>query len=227
MLDSSISLILIGVVSVSVALSGIKRAPGIGIVLAVIFVGISAWLKGGITHIGLTAPDSWIMVLILGFLFGALLSFLSISVIEPAVEQVTGSPHDISIVERIRENVKALLQWLLLVWVVVAFAEEIIFRGFLMSEIVQLVGSGIGGLGFSLLVSSVIFGLAHWYQGPSGTLSTGITGIILGIIFIWSGFNLWLPILTHGFIDTVSLVIIFFNADKFLKQLFWKHETVK
>lgn len=222
MFDSSIALILIGVVLVVVVVPGIKRMPGIGIILALIPVGVSIWLKGDLTHLGITAPESWIVTLVLGFLFGTILAFSSMSFIEPMTEKVTGSPHDISIVESIRKNVKALVQWVIIAWVVAAFAEEIIFRGFLMSEIVHLVGSHVVGLIFSLAVSSAIFGLAHWYQGPAGALSTGIVGVILGTIFIWSG-NLWLPILTHGFIDTVSFVIIFFNADTLLKQLFWKH----
>jgi membrane protease YdiL (CAAX protease family) len=41
----------------------------------------------------------------------------------------------------------------------------------------------------------------------------------MGILFIWSGYNLWLPILTHGFIDTVGLTMIYLNADKKLKQM--------
>ena len=69
-----------------------------------------------------------------------------------------------------------------------------------------------------MIISSVLFGLAHWYQGKSGVLSTGIVGAVLGILFIASGFNLWLPILTHGFIDTVGLFLIYVNADKTLKE---------
>jgi membrane protease YdiL (CAAX protease family) len=45
----------------------------------------------------------------------------------------------------------------------------------------------LGSVWLGLLVSSVIFGLAHAYQGRSGILGTGILGAIFGIVFIVSG----------------------------------------
>jgi uncharacterized protein len=88
----------------------------------------------------------------------------------------------------------------------------------MMGDIAELFGRSKPALAGNLIVTSILFGLAHWYQGRSGALSTGIIGVILGILFIASGFNLWLPILTHGFIDTVGLFLIFINGDKFLKE---------
>ena len=217
-----ISLLFIGLVLGVILLSGIKRVPGVGIILALIFIGVSILLKGDVA-LGLTIYD-WDQTLIVGFLSGLVLAFLSMSLIEPAAEKVTGVPHDISIVESTRKNVKNLLWWLFLVWVVVVFTEEIIFRGFLMSEFVYIVGSTRLGFVFSVLASAALFGLAHWYQGPAGALSTGVVGIALGALFVWGG-TVWLPIMAHGFIDTVSLVVIFFNKDTFFKQLFFKAGT--
>jgi membrane protease YdiL (CAAX protease family) len=102
--------------------------------------------------------------------------------------------------------------------VVVVFLEEIIFRGYMMGEIARLIGTSQLALAVNLMLSSVLFGLAHWYQGKSGALSTGIIGALLGMLFITSGFNLWLPILTHGFIDTIGLLLVYLNADRFLKD---------
>jgi membrane protease YdiL (CAAX protease family) len=96
--------------------------------------------------------------------------------------------------------------------------EEIIFRGYVMGEIAELIGASEAALAVNVILSSVLFGLAHWYQGKSGALSTGIIGAVLGILFIASGFSLWLPILTHGFIDTIGLFLIYVNADKILKE---------
>jgi membrane protease YdiL (CAAX protease family) len=104
------------------------------------------------------------------------------------------------------------------VWVLVAFLEEIIFRGYMMGDIAEWIGTSKPALAINIILSSILFGLAHWYQGRSGALSTGIIGAVLGILFISSGFNLWLPILTHGFIDTLGLFLIYINADKFLKE---------
>ena len=64
--------------------------------------------------------------------------------------------------------------------------------------------------------------MAHWYQGKSGALSTGIISIFLGLIFIYNQFNLWLPIIVHGFIDTISIFIISLGYDKKLVKLIQK-----
>jgi membrane protease YdiL (CAAX protease family) len=63
----------------------------------------------------------------------------------------------------------------------------------------------------SLLAVSVLFGLGHFYQGPTGVVDTGITSLILGGLYFYSGRNLWLPILTHGFSNTIGVLLIFFG----------------
>jgi CAAX protease family protein len=55
--------------------------------------------------------------------------------------------------------------------------EEFVYRGFVIAAI-----SRVGlPLGLVVIVSSVLFGLAHAYQGRSGILSTGIFGVFLAI----------------------------------------------
>jgi uncharacterized protein len=70
----------------------------------------------------------------------------------------------------------------------------------------------------NLAFGSVLFGIAHWYQGKSGALSTGLIGLLIGVIFVVGGYNLWLPILIHGFIDTFGLVLVYLNADRYLSD---------
>jgi uncharacterized protein len=79
---------------------------------------------------------------------------------------------------------------MLIVWVLVAFLEESIFHGFLMTETARIIGAAWPALVVNVMFSSVVFGLAHGYQGPSGIWSTSILGVFLGVIFMSSGFNL-------------------------------------
>lgn len=148
-----------------------------------------------------------------------MIQFFSAVVFDPIIRYLTDSPIDLSPFDHLRGNLQALLTWLLIVWLLVVFVEEIIFRGFLMLELKRLLGDSRVGLLINLTLTSVLFGLAHWYQGPSGILGTGIVGFLLGWIFIRNGFNLWLPILVHGFIDTIGLTMIYLNADLFIDRL--------
>jgi hypothetical protein len=73
---------------------------------------------------------------------------------------------------------------------------------------------------FRVLISEIAYGFTHWYQGKRASISTAINGLLLGDIFIWNGYNLWIPIPTHGLLDTIALIPIFFNQDTGLRELF-------
>jgi membrane protease YdiL (CAAX protease family) len=42
-------------------------------------------------------------------------------------------------------------------------------------------------------------------------VDTFIGGLVLGLLYLHARRNLWLPILTHGIIDTVGILLIFFK----------------
>jgi len=56
---------------------------------------------------------------------------------------------------------------------------------------------------------AVLFGIGHYYKGPSGIIDSGVAGLILGAAFVLSGRNLWASILAHGFIDTFGVIVLF------------------
>jgi uncharacterized protein len=73
------------------------------------------------------------------------------------------------------------------VWVLVSISagvcEEFLYRGWLLS----LFGAALGSVWLGLLISSILFGFAHAYQGRKAILGTGVGGVIFGIVFIVSG----------------------------------------
>jgi len=200
--------------------SGVRRKPGIGILISLVIIAYTVWSNpGGLARLGLQHPRSWPGTVGLALLLGPLLALASTMLLEPAIERITGHPHDISVVNSVRGSLAALLQWLLVVWILVALLEEIIFRGYLLNTLVGLIGTSALALTVSVLLTSAVFGLAHAYQGPSGVLSTGVLGTALALIYLLSGFNLWLVILTHGLIDTVQLALISANLDQRLRMI--------
>ncbi len=219
-MDSQIvTLLVLIVVSAALAVSGWLRRPGIGIIAALLLIAGLVWLRpGGLEQLGFGGQESWLITLLVGFLLGVGMALLALAVIEPAAERITGKAHDLSIVDGLRGNPLALVQWLLLVWVVVAFAEEIIFRGYMMGELATLLGDSLLAAGANLLLTSLVFGIAHAYQGPSGAISATLVGGLIGAVFLVAGFNLWLVILVHGFIDTVQLILIAAGLDGRIRQ---------
>jgi len=40
-------------------------------------------------------------------------------------------------------------------------------------------------------------------------LDNALAGLVLGLLYLLARRNLWLPILTHGIIDTIGVLLIF------------------
>jgi membrane protease YdiL (CAAX protease family) len=76
--------------------------------------------------------------------------------------------------------------------------EEIVYRGYL----IWLFGLYMP-LWAAALLSSLVFGLGHSYQGIDGGIRTGLLGLMLALLYLGSG-SIWLPILAHALIDILQ-----------------------
>jgi membrane protease YdiL (CAAX protease family) len=61
--------------------------------------------------------------------------------------------------------------------------EEFLYRGWLLS----LIGDALRSVWAGLILSSILFGVAHAYQGRNGMVSSSVLGIVFGLVFIASG----------------------------------------
>lgn len=225
--SDAVSVFFVVAVSALLVGTGLRKQPGIGAAASVLLIAFTLWFREQSPYaIGFEPPEDWSGTILLGFAYAALLQLLAATLIGPLSEKLTGTEHDHSVFDGVRGNPRALLMWLGLVWTLVAFLEEGIFRGFLMTEIAKVAGTGPFAICFNVIFSSVVFGLAHGYQNLSGVLSTGAVGLFLGTIFIFEGFNLWLVIFVHGFVDTIGIVLIAAGADKnidgFIRRTLWR-----
>jgi len=82
------------------------------------------------------------------------------------------------------------------------FSEELFFRLLLPLLIALATGSAIAGF----LVSAVLFGIAHHYQGWVGVLATGVFGLVFTLIYLVTG-SIWLAVALHAAVDILSLVV--------------------
>lgn len=88
--------------------------------------------------------------------------------------------------------------------VTAGITEEILYRGLLVLVVTALAPDVPPGL--LVLGLAVVFGMAHWYQGRVGMLSTGLAGALLTGLYLATG-SLLLPILVHCLIDLRALLI--------------------
>src|SRR5580704_13145938 len=62
------------------------------------------------------------------------------------------------------------------------FCEEFLYRGYLLN----IAASATKSLWVGLLISTILFGFAHLYQGRKGVIGTSIGGVVFGLIFLAS-----------------------------------------
>ncbi len=62
------------------------------------------------------------------------------------------------------------------------------------------------------IVQGALFGVAHAYQNLLGIAITGTLGVLMGLIVLASGRNLWLVIIGHGLFDASRFVLFYFQG---------------
>ena len=77
--------------------------------------------------------------------------------------------------------------------------EEFIFRGFV---IAALFGAGLSSWA-AVIASSLMFGVAHLYQGKGGSVGTGILGLLFASIRIAYG-SIFPVVIWHAVLDIVA-----------------------
>lgn len=85
------------------------------------------------------------------------------------------------------------------------FSEELLFRGFLIDYLNQnFTGLDTWAL---ILISSLVFGFAHLYQGWRGTMLTGVLGCAFALLYTLTG-SLLAPVVIHAAVDLRLLIIV-------------------
>ena len=190
------------------------------IVAAVIVIRYSLWLQGrGLSDCGLGRPSAWLRTILFGIGAWLVVSIVNGLLINPIIFRLLGEIPDLQTFEGLSGNLVFYIQLLLLSWTIAAFGEELLFRGYLLGRIAGLLGGGRAAYGAALVLQAAAFGAAHLYQGLAGVLVTGSVGLVLGLLFLRARRNLWVVIIAHGLIDTVSLTALYLGLDELIRNL--------
>jgi len=128
------------------------------------------------------------------------------------VLQFVDAPPDLSKFAVLHNNLPVLIISLVSIWVTAAFFEEVVYRGFLLRNLLRLAGGGGMAVFTMSLLHAIPFGILHLYQGLLGVITTGLVAVVFGIFYALQGRNLWALIIVHGLIDTLSVVIFYLNG---------------
>jgi membrane protease YdiL (CAAX protease family) len=102
-----------------------------------------------------------------------------------------------------------------LLCIIVGFSEELIFRGYLQTQSIGLLRN----IPFSIVITSIIFGAAHGYQGLRGIFLISIYGALFSCITLLRK-NLFPGMLAHGWHDfATGMLLAFIRATHLLEHL--------
>jgi membrane protease YdiL (CAAX protease family) len=179
-------------------------------ILLLLFGWLSLWLRrSNWKNLGMGQPANWWRTISAGIVISILYQLFSISALVPILQRLTNTTLDLSLLESLPSNQANLALWLVVSWTIAAFGEEMAYRGYVLNRLADLFGKNQIGWGIAVIISSVFFGLGHFYQGVVGIVETFVFGIVAAGLYLASKRNLWLPILFHGMNDTIGFLLIF------------------
>ncbi len=173
----------------------------------------------GFQHLGFRSPGKWGALILAAIGLAVILEIGADVLIEPFVAKWTGEEADFSAFDGLVGNVPNTLIMIAIGWIIGGFLEEMFFRGFLLQETGLLLGGRNVGFAIGLVLSSALFGMSHFYQGPTGMIMTGLMGFFLGLIYLAKGRNIWLAVLVHGIVDTIGFTLIYFDKYEALREI--------
>src|SRR6266550_4367834 len=159
-----------------------------------------------LADIGLKRPASWMRTFMIGVGFAAIV-FIAMYLSEKA-----GFRRDLSKFKDVHGNPELAFIAVLYALIGAGFYEEFTFRGFLMQGVAMLFGGSRSAWIGACVLQGALFGAAHAYQNPLGIAITGTLGILMGLLVLASGRNLWAVIIGHGLFDASRFVLFYFQG---------------
>jgi CAAX protease family protein len=190
-----------------------RVVPNEVIILAVLGL-LSVRLRNGSWFaMGFRRPESWRLIVLVALAAAAFRILAGDYLVLPITNQFWPEPIAPAGVEEITGNLQMAALYLLIVWSFAAFGEEIAYRGYLMTRAAEILGGSRAGWWIAVIIVAVLFGIGHFYKGPSGIVDSGMAGLVLGAAYMLTGRNMWTCVLAHGFIDTFGVVGLYFGWD--------------
>jgi uncharacterized protein len=159
-----------------------------------------------LADIGLKQPASWMRTFMIGIGLAAIV-FIAIYVSEKA-----GFRRDLSKFKDVQGNLELAVLGVFYALIGAGFYEEFMFRGFLMQGLAMFLCASRPAWIVACVLQGALFGLAHAYQNPLGIAITGTLGVLMGLLVLASGRNLWRVIIGHGLFDASRFVLFYFQG---------------
>lgn len=171
---------------------------------------LSLYLRGsGWRAAGLRFDRRWLNLIGIGVAAGAAFWAFEFFVENPLLYRLTGRYPDLNVFKHLVGNVRLLAILIALNLVLAAFGEEMVWRGYALTRVAEILGGTRGAWAASIVAVNTAFGLAHLYQGESGIVQAAVQGVLLGLLYLATGRNLLAPIAAHFTANNCDFIAIY------------------
>jgi membrane protease YdiL (CAAX protease family) len=196
----------LGLLAIILILAGNFLFSPISAILVLVWVQLSRtpWRE-----IGYVRPRSWLASVAAGIGFGVALKFLMKAIVMPLL----GAPPINEAYHFLAGNTAAMPGMIFTLIVVAGFGEETLYRGWMFERLGKLLGLSLWARTFTVLLTSVLFGLAHYpVQRLAGAEQAVITGLVFGTTFALTGRIFFLMVM-HAAFDLAALALIYWEVE--------------
>ncbi|QNA45078.1 CPBP family intramembrane glutamic endopeptidase [Lacibacter sediminis] len=185
------------------------KFPYTFLLLSLFVLLISYVEDGDLSAVGLNARGSLFKIILQAAGLFLIIEPVMDFIVQPIMNRLAQDVPDFSSFQSIENNTGKYLKYLTYIWISAAFGEELFFRGFLNSRFSELFSGLRGNVVLTAISSSLLFAAPHLYQGLSGLVMTFLFGLVFFFIYRKFGYNLWITILLHGFVDTFFITLAY------------------
>lgn len=180
-----------------------KTISTVGVATLLLYYRKQSW-----RDLGLKAPNNYLkmLVIVAVILIGTVASIMIFEIffrdLFPASEASTESN---SVFSQLKDNVPYFFSIIIFVWIE-SMLEELQDRGFSLNRFESLIAKAPISTILAVLFQAAIFGFRHSYDFSPRSITTGLIGLVFGVVYVLSGRNLWPLIIAHIILNTMSMV---------------------
>ncbi len=104
----------------------------------------------------------------------------------------------------LKGNISLFFSIIVFVWIE-SFLEELQDRGFSLNRFETVFSKVPFSTMLAVLFQAAIFGFRHSYDLSARSVTTGLIGLVFGMVYILTGRNLWPLIVAHIILNTISM----------------------
>lgn len=179
-----------------------KTTSTVGLATLLLYLRKQSW-----KDLGLTKPKNiWRLLIVAGITLAAtVLVMIIFQLFFADMFASSGETPAGAAASRAESTITTIITILTYVWIE-SFLEELQDRGFSLNRFEALFSKIPFSAILAVLMQAAIFGFRHSYDLSERSMTTGLIGLVFGIVYVVSDRNLWPLILAHIILNTGSML---------------------